>query len=92
MIAWEESDGTYKPIKSTDETVHLEDGKGGHAIIQYKPPDEPNKGLGYRIYPSGNQKPHYEATLDTVKGISTARSERRAKPYSKGTSQSCDTL
>ena len=72
MIAWEECDGTYKLVSSTDETVRLEDGKGGHAIIQYKPPDEPNKGLGYQICPSGNQKPHHEATLEAMKGISKA--------------------
>ena len=52
--------------------VRLRDGKGGHAVIKYKTPDEPNQRLGYRICPNGNQVPHHEATLNAIRDLTNA--------------------
>ena len=70
MIAYKEEKGSMKLVQHTDKTIRLEDGKGGYAIIQYKPPNEPNKGLGYQICPDGNQEPHHKATLESIEKMS----------------------
>ena len=39
------------------------DRKGVYAVIDFKAPDEPNKGLGYRICTYGNQDHTHEAIM-----------------------------
>ena len=74
LIAWEFVNGTMEMVRSTDERLVLKDGKGAHSVIQFLSPDEPNKGLGFRLCPNGNQRPHHEATLAAVKSLcSTAQ-------------------
>ena len=44
----------------------LEDNKGGTVVIEFLAPDQPNKGLGYRLCLDGNQGPHFKALYDSV--------------------------
>ena len=41
----------------------MEDGKGAYATIEFKSPDQPNKGLGYCICPDGNQDHTHNAIM-----------------------------
>ena len=41
----------------------MQDGKGAHATIEFKIPDQPNEGLGYWICPDGNQDHMLNAIL-----------------------------
>ena len=52
-----------------DDELVLEDGNGAHAIIKFCGPDEPNKGLGFRICPSGKQKHQFEAIREKVQEV-----------------------
>ncbi|KAL9183020.1 hypothetical protein ACHAXT_004807 [Thalassiosira profunda] len=47
----------------------MKDGKGGAAVIKFLPPGEPNVGLGFRLCPNGDQRPHFEATIKAIRGI-----------------------
>ena len=59
-LVWKTEKGRLVLERDTDERMVLEDGLGGHAEIEYKAPDEPNGGLGYRICPDGNQSHAYQ--------------------------------
>lgn len=65
-----------QPRTDIEEQLTLHDGKESRAVIQYLGPNEPNVGLGFRLCPTGNQAPHFEATLgkitDLCKAASTA--------------------
>ena len=71
LLAWEKSDQP-RPREDIDEELILHDGKGAYTRIEYLGPDEPNVGLGFHICPSGNQIPHYEATLKKIKDLCRA--------------------
>lgn len=67
LLSWEMRAGHLQPKTNNDHRLILQDGKGAGASIQYRTPNEPNVGLGFNICPSGNQRPHYEATLEKIK-------------------------
>jgi hypothetical protein len=69
MLAWKVIKGDLEIVKSTEEVLILKDNKGGAAIIEFLPPDQPNKGLGYLLCPSGNQEPQFQAVLQAVTEI-----------------------
>ena len=41
-------------------------------MIEFLSPDQPNKGLGYRLCPDGNQGPHFRALYDSVSDLCSA--------------------
>ena len=65
ILAWEKGD-LPRPREDIKDELILHDGKGAYTRIDYLGPDEPNVGLGFHICPSGNQLPHYEATLKKI--------------------------
>ena len=67
--AWEMVKGHMELIQATTERIVLKNNSGGIYIIEWKSPDEPNIGLGYYLCPSGNQKPHFEATYKAVQKL-----------------------
>eukprot|EP00956_Cyclotella_meneghiniana_P028517 scaffold66584_cov56-Cyclotella_meneghiniana.AAC.4 len=54
---------------STEDTLVLKDNKGGAAVIEFLGPDQPNKGLGYLLCPTGNQKHQYNAVYTAIKDL-----------------------
>ena len=74
MIAWELVKGRLELVTSTDKRLIMEDGHGAFSIIEFLGPDHPNVGLGYRLCPSGSQKPQFENTLQTITKIYQAAS------------------
>ena len=46
-----------------EETILMADGRGTYATIGFKSPDQPNQGLGYWIFPDGNQEPTYNIIM-----------------------------
>jgi hypothetical protein len=84
ILAWEVLKGDLHIKYTTDHTLVLEDNKGGVALIEFLAPDQPNKGLGYRLCPDGNQGPHFEALYESVAELCSAisgaqLSEREAR-------------
>ena len=69
ILAWQAVRGDLEIVSSTDELLILKDNKGGHAVIEYLPPDQPNKGLGYLLCPDGNQTHQYEAIYKAIKDL-----------------------
>lgn len=69
MSTWQARAGQLEMIRATDEEVRLSDGKGGHAVIPYKRPDQPNVGLGFHLCPDGNQEPHHKETVKAITGV-----------------------
>jgi hypothetical protein len=72
ILAWEVLKGDLQIKYTTDHTLVLEDNKGGVALIEFLAPDQPNKGLGYRLCPDGNQGPHFKALYDSVAELCSA--------------------
>ena len=62
LLAWDTGEQP-RPRTDIEEELILNDGKGAYTRIDYLGPDEPNVGLGFHLCPSGNQNPHFEATL-----------------------------
>jgi hypothetical protein len=63
-----------QPRTDIEEQLTLHDGKESRAVIQYLGPNEPNVGLGFRLCPTGNQAPHFEATLGKITDLCKAAS------------------
>ena len=55
MLAYEFIRGEVKLVHATDETILLEDGKGAFSVIDFRPPNQPNGGLGVKFRPDGKQ-------------------------------------
>ena len=69
ILAWRVINGDLKVVHSTDDVLVLQDNKGGAAVIEYLPPDQPNKGLGYYLCPDGNQNHQYKHVYDAISDI-----------------------
>ncbi|KAL9183056.1 hypothetical protein ACHAXT_004843 [Thalassiosira profunda] len=69
FLAWDLVKGRLQLIYETDEELVMKDGKGGVAVIKFLPPDAPNVGLGFRLCPNGDQRPHFEATIKAIRGV-----------------------
>ncbi|NCG03282.1 MAG: hypothetical protein GWP22_07470, partial [Actinomycetales bacterium] len=72
LVAWEMVKGKLEMVQACEDRLILKDGKGSFSVIQFLSPDEPNKGLGFRLCPNGNQAPHHEATLAAVTSLCSA--------------------
>ena len=57
ILAWEVLKGDLHIKYTMEHTLVFEDNKGGVAVIEFLRPDCPNKSLGYRLCPDGNQGP-----------------------------------
>ena len=66
LIAWEFLNGELFLVKATKKQLILENGKGLHSMIEFIRPNTPNIGLGFRLYPDGNQAQQYEHTISTI--------------------------
>jgi hypothetical protein len=66
ILAWEVLKGDLHIKYTTEHMLVLEDNKGGTVAIEFLAPDQPNKGLGYRLCLDGNQGPHFKALYDSV--------------------------
>ena len=69
ILAWHVINGDLKVIHSTEDVLVLKDNKGGAAVIEFLPPDQPNKGLGYYLCPDGNQEHQYKYVYDAIVDI-----------------------
>jgi len=69
ILAWRVINGDLKVLHSTEDVLVLMDNKGGAAIIEFLPPDQPNKGLGYYLCPDGNQQHQYKYVYDAIAEI-----------------------
>ena len=52
--------------------MHLHDVKGATTKIQFKPPNEPNQGLGFNIAPDGNQKHEFNSRIEKIRHMCKA--------------------
>jgi hypothetical protein len=80
VLAWKVVDGQMSIVEATDTTLLLVDHKGAPAIIQFLPPDQPNKGLGFLLCPDGNQRHQYKKVLETTTDIAMACSSTFLNP------------
>jgi hypothetical protein len=69
ILAWRVVNGDLQIVHSTEDVLVLKDNKGGSAVIEFLPPDQPNKGLGYYLCPDGNQKHQFKHVYDAIKDI-----------------------
>jgi ribonuclease HI len=72
LLAWEAIRGELHLVTATNEEIVLKDSKGAISIIEFLSPDKPNKGLGYRLCPSGNQGPELEELVKKVTTVCNA--------------------
>ena len=63
LLAWRLQRGELRILQATEEAILTKDGKAAYATIEFKSPDQPNKGLGYWICPDGNQDHAYNAIM-----------------------------
>jgi hypothetical protein len=69
MIAWENS-GPHKHLyQETTQKLYINDWTGTPTTIIYGPPGEPNIGLGFHLYPNGDQTHQYENTYKSIQQL-----------------------
>jgi len=73
-LAWQVVQGELKPFVAKDRTIILEDHKGAKSVIQFMPPDQPNKGLGYHLCPDGNQHHEYRVVMEKLREVAASAS------------------
>ena len=61
--------GELKLISATKEVITMGDGKGAHAVIDFKSPYVANEGLGYRICPDGKQEHAVAAIMKDMREL-----------------------
>lgn len=95
ILAWHVINGDLEIVRATEDILVLRDNKGGSAVIEFLPPDQPNKGLGYYLCPDGNHRSTnsnmymtQSLTYATKLQGPNSLKKRHAKPFSNGSSQS----
>lgn len=69
LIAWTQKTGYMELVQNCTYDLHISDGKGARARIDYLTPNEPNVGLGFALCPNGNQSPHFDRTFTAIQAI-----------------------
>ena len=72
ILAWKVLKNELVIDYATNEKLILHDNKGGIAVIDFAPPDQPNKGLGYYLCPDGKQDHHYNELVKSVQELCAA--------------------
>ena len=66
LIAWASRGGMLSIISDPPRPLHMDNGKGTKAWVDYHPPHKPNVGLGYLLCPDGSQAPQFSVLYDAL--------------------------
>lgn len=69
LMAWEISSGHLTLAQTSPTPLLMADCHGSVSTIQFLSPNQPNIGLGFHLCPNGDQTPHFNSLLDSVRRI-----------------------
>jgi hypothetical protein len=69
LIAWTNEGGVLSMLHDAPRPLHMDNGKGSRARVDYLPPHQPNVGLGYQICPDGSQAPQFTVLYEALCGL-----------------------
>ena len=72
LIAWTNQGGMLSLITDPPRPLHMDNGKGSQARVDYLPPHKPNVGLGYLLCPDGSQAPQFTVLYNALQLLSTS--------------------